>query len=141
MNYTVMGDPVNVAARLESLNKAYGTTILLAQSTARLAGPDVLLREIDRATLAGRDEPVAIFELLGRTGSVDETAVRLSATYAEGLAAYRRRDWVSAATEFRNCLELRSQDGPAQVLLARTDRFRLEAPPDDWDGTWPAGGK
>jgi adenylate cyclase len=141
MNYTVLGDTVNIAARLESLNRVYGTTALISHSTALLLGEYALLREIDRVVLSGRDEPVTVCELLGRAADADEASVRLCDTYARGLSAFRLRDWDTALRAFQGCLELRPQDPPARLMWERTMHFRAEPPPEDWDGTWTASGK
>ncbi len=138
MNYTVMGDAVNVASRLEGLSKLYGTTILLTEGTAAMAGPDAVLREIDRVTVVGRDIPLTVFELMGDARSVDKPTLQLVAHYGEALAAYRSRDWSRAEAALQACLALRPGDGPAGTLLARTQQFATTPPVDDWDGTWHA---
>ncbi len=128
-NYTVLGDTVNLAARLEGVNKVYGTTVLLSDQAARLAGPGFALREIDSVAVAGKGEAEAIHELLGRA---DAPAAGLDA-YAAGLAAWRVGDWPAARQGFTACLAARPDDGPAQTFLRR-----LENPPAaaGWDGIW-----
>lgn len=130
MEFTVIGDDVNVASRLEGLNKAYGTGILISESTYREVHTDFVIRPIDRVVVRGRHHPVDIYEVLG-----DQT-YRLShaqALFCEGLDAYRRRDFAKAGQLFR---EGAAHDRPCQVFLARC-LFLLEEPPSqDWDGVW-----
>jgi class 3 adenylate cyclase/cell division protein ZapA (FtsZ GTPase activity inhibitor) len=127
-SYTVMGDTVNLASRLEGANKLYGTRVLVGERTARLAGTSVELREIDSAQLAGRGEPERVFEVLGRAGEVDAATLELRDRYAEGLAAYRRGAWAEARAAFAACLDLRPDDRPTVLFLERLDA-PLAAPP------------
>jgi adenylate cyclase len=139
MNYTVMGDAVNVAARLEALNKVYGTAVLVAESTARLVAAEMMMREVDRVRVTGRVEPLGVFEVLGPADEADDATLALVTHYADGLAAYRERDWAGAAAQFRRCLEIKPGDGPASVMAERATSF-LETPPSaDWNLCWPAG--
>jgi adenylate cyclase len=139
MNYTVLGDPVNIAARLEKLNKRYGTSILVCEATAALLDSDAVLREVDRVAVSGREGALSVYELAAMAGETNATRDMLFADYATGLAAYRRRDWAAAAAAFRSCLAITPGDGPATTMLARCDRLQAHPPPDDWDGTWRAG--
>jgi class 3 adenylate cyclase len=141
MNYTVMGDAVNVAARLESLNKEYGTVILVSEATARLVAADMMMREVDRVVVSGRKEPVCVFEVLCRTDDAGDDVLGLISHYAAGLAAYRARRWVEAGTAFAGCLALRPLDGPAAVMAARVAAYAEAPPPKDWDQTWAAASK
>ncbi|MEJ1936780.1 adenylate/guanylate cyclase domain-containing protein, partial [Nostoc sp. NIES-2111] len=138
MNYTVLGDPVNIAARLEKLNKRYGTSILVSDGTAAMLAGAAVLREVDKVAVSGRDGSLAIFELIAMQGEADAARDALLAAYAAALAAYRERDWTAAAAGFRACLDLAPQDGPSRTMLARCERLQAQPPPDDWDGTWRA---
>ena len=139
MNYTVLGDPVNVAARLEKLNKRYGTSILIAEDTAALLGADAALREVDRVAVSGRDGALAIYELVAMAGEPDAARERLLSAYAKGLEAYRSRDWAAATAGFAECLGLAPGDGPATTMLARCEKLAAQPPSPEWDGTWRAG--
>ena len=141
MNYTVMGDAVNVAARLEALNKEYRTTILVSEATARLVAADMLMREVDRVVVSGRKEAVAVFEILCRAEDAGDDVLGLVTLYAEGLAAYRARLWNEAAKAFAGCRALRPGDGPATVMADRTTGYIAAPPPADWDQTWSATSK
>jgi adenylate cyclase len=135
-NYTVIGDTVNLASRLEGANKTYGTRALIGEVTNRFAGDLVETREIDRVLVVGKTEPQRIFELLGRKGEVAEERLKLRDTFDEALAAYRRKDWPEAHAGFEGCLKIMPGDGPSKVFLSRIAQFCTTAPSPDWDGVW-----
>ena len=136
--YTVIGDTVNLASRLEQANKFYGTRILVSAETRQQAGDAFEFREIDSLQVVGRSEPERVYELLGRQGQAD---AELARRFEAGLAAYRARDWDAAETGFKACLEHAPGDHPSQVFLERIAAFRQSPPPADWDGVWVATGK
>jgi adenylate cyclase len=131
-SYTVIGDTVNLAARVERANRIYGTKILIGETTAQTLSPHFETREIDAIAVKGRTESARIFELLGPTGEVSNDSLRLRELYAQALLAYRTQDWEAATTGFRACLELRPDDGPSTLFLKRLQTLRLNAPPADW---------
>ena len=135
-NFTVMGDTVNLASRLEALNKAYGTAILMCGQTRAGAGDAVVARELDLITVAGQNRPLAIYELQGRTGQVDARLTETNERYAAGLAAYRALDWDVAADAFGSVLDLDGEDGPARLFAERVEELRAAPPAPDWDGVW-----
>ena len=135
-NYTVIGDTVNLASRLESANKSYGTRALINETTNRFAASLVETREIDQVLVVGKTEPQRVFELLGRKGQVDGGRLALRDAFEEALAAYRRKDWKEARADFENCLEIIPGDGPSKVFLGRIAQFCTAAPSPDWDGVW-----
>ena len=95
-------------------------------------------REIDTLRVAGKSEPVRVFELLGYERDLSEVQGKLVVAFERGLARYRVRDWDGADTAFRACLEITPADRPSQVFLERIDAFRRVAPAEDWDGVWIA---
>ena len=135
-NYTVIGDTVNLASRLEGANKTYGTRVLVSEATSRLAADLVETREIDRVLVVGKTEPQRIFELLGRKGDVTEERLKLRNAFDEALAAYRRKNWEEARAAFESCLKIVPDDGPSRVFLSRIAQFCTTAPSLDWDGVW-----
>ena len=135
-SYAAIGDITNLASRLEGVNKVYGTTVILAEETYRLAQQVIDARELDTVIVVGKSEPVRIFELLGRAGEVDAVLLELRDLYVEGLAAYRGQDWDTAEQRFAECLRRSPDDGPAAVLRERSVAFRATPPPPDWDGVW-----
>ena len=136
MSFTVMGDTVNLASRLESANKVYGTRCLVSEATIAAAARAVEAREIDRLIVAGQTRPQTVFEIMGRAGELSGEQIALRARYAEGLAAYRARRWDEAATALKAALAAAPGDGPCRVLLARAESLRDTPPPADWEGSW-----
>jgi len=139
--YTVIGDTVNLASRLEQANKFYGTQILVSAPTRELAGNALAFREIDSLRVAGKLEPVAVFELLGASAELDDATRHKVEAYESGLACYRSQDWDGAEAALRRCLEAAPDDGPAAIMLERIAGFRQEPPPAGWGGVWVAPGK
>jgi class 3 adenylate cyclase len=135
-NYTVIGDTVNLASRLEGANKTYGTRVLISEATKHLAADMLETREIDTVVVVGKTEPQRIFELLGRKGEVARERLTLRDAYVEALDAYRRRDWEKALAGFEDCLAIVPCDAPSKLFLGRIARFRVTAPCAEWNGVW-----
>src|SRR6516162_10539990 len=136
MDYTVMGDTVNLAARLEAANKLYGTRSLITEATVAKTDDAIQFREVDRLTVAGQTQPQAIFELLGRKDELTPKQDLLRTRYADGLLAYRAQRWEQARAAFRAVLEAVPTDGPSSTLLSRIDHLQEHPPGADWDGAW-----
>lgn len=136
MSYTVMGDTVNLAARLERANKTYGSRCLVSEATALAAGAKIEVREIDRLVVVGQTKQRAVFEIMGRTGELTTEQMRLRTRYAEGLAAYRERRWDDALDAFTAALEVTPGDHPSMTFAKRINCLKQKPPPADWDGSW-----
>ncbi len=135
LSWTVMGDHVNLASRLEGMTKEYRCPILISEFTyAQIQGAFVC-RELDRIRVKGKQQPVAIYELVSFLPDFEKHADRLS-RYGNALAAYRRQDWNEAPRLFLELLSKYPDDGPARVMLQRCEEFRAAAPPRDWDGVY-----
>jgi adenylate cyclase len=133
LNYTVIGDAVNIASRLESTNKAYGSTIIIGPETRRLAGKSIVVRELDRLAVYGRAGGLQIYELLDMGGEFDAKP-DWATSYEAGLAAWRARDFTAAIAAFENVLEIR--DDAASSSMIERCRQQLENPAaQEWDGT------
>jgi adenylate cyclase len=136
MDYTMMGDTVNTAARLEGVNKIYGIYTLICEETYRKAGNSVVTREVDAINVVGKKEPVTVYEILGDPQDMNTDLTRLIDYYAKGLGAYRRRQWEHAIKFFQAALKVMPADGPSQTMMARS-KFYLKSPPGkDWDGAY-----
>ena len=136
MSYTVMGDAVNLASRLENANKVYRTHLLVSAMTQEMAKDAYEFREIDSILVVGKEEPERVFELLGPRGEVAQSMLDLAERFALGLVAYRRQSWMDAVAAFRSCLELAPEDGPARVFLDRIPLLSAQPLRENWDGVW-----
>ena len=136
MSFTVMGDTVNLAARLESANKAYGSRCLISETTANICSADFEVREIDRVVPAGQSYQQTIYEIMGRKDAIAPEQTQLRARYAAGLTAYRERRWDEARAAFAAALEAAPDDGPSIAILARIADLKQNPPPENWDGSW-----
>ncbi|HUK60315.1 MAG TPA: adenylate/guanylate cyclase domain-containing protein [Stellaceae bacterium] len=135
-SFTVIGDTVNLASRLEGVNKVYGTRIIVSDDTMRLAQHAVEARELDLITVVGKTEPCRIHELLGPFGALTPELTELRETFEAALKSYRQQSWDEAEKGFHRCLAVRPGDGPSAVFVERIATLRREPPPGDWDGVW-----
>jgi adenylate cyclase len=137
--YGVLGDHVNLASRLEGLNKQYKTDILISDSTAALVGNAFRLREVDLVRVVGKQQPTGIYELLAANGTsfCDEREAALR-SYAAGFAAYCEQRWREAAQLFAEALQYWPDDGPSRVMIDRCRIYEETAPDDGWDGVFTA---
>jgi len=136
MSYTVMGDTVNLASRLEGANTFYGSRCLISHATALASANAVEVREIDRLIVVGQTQAETVFEVMAAKGTLSPDQNRMRELYAEGLAAYRARQWDQALAGFTAALEAVPGDGPSLAMIARIEALKLAPPPDDWDGAW-----
>ncbi|MHC2333754.1 adenylate/guanylate cyclase domain-containing protein [Bradyrhizobium sp. USDA 4454] len=136
MSYTVLGDTVNLASRLEGANKFYGSRSLISEATAAACAATIELREIDRLVVMGQTQPVAVFEIVGKKDELTPAQSELRQHYADGLAAYRAQRWNDAEQAFTAALAAVPGDGPSIAMKARVASFRQNPPAADWDGAW-----
>jgi len=140
MNYTIMGNAVNLAARLEGVNKRYGTWILASDDTVRETGGMILTRRLDRVRVVGISEPVCLHELINTVENAGEEEKKLVEIFSRALDFYEKRQWKNAAEGFRDSLEIETRlainpdGGPSAVYLERCKKFNAKPPEDDWDG-------
>jgi class 3 adenylate cyclase/CHASE2 domain-containing sensor protein len=134
VDYTIMGDSVNLAARLEGAGKAYDVTTMISETTYRAAGREVIdVRELDSLRVVGRDEPVRVYEILGRSGEVDGKKMEVVEMYQAGLGLYKERKWTEAISTFESGLQIDPLEGPCRVFIDRCQEYMQAPPPEDWD--------
>lgn len=136
-DYTVLGDSVNFASRLESANKMYGTRILLSGTTANLVRDEFIVRKVDLLRVKGKLKPMEIYELMGHA-TAEPSQAQLISRYENALALYQKRQLNQAWELLLAIAQDFPQDGPTATLLARVLHLRDHPPPDDWDGVYVA---
>jgi adenylate cyclase len=136
MSYTVMGDAVNLASRLEGANKEYGGRILVSGATFTAASVAVEGREIDRLVTLGQTQPQAVFEIMGKKGELTSAQIELRTRFAEGLAAYRAQCWEEARRCFEAAILAMPGDGPSMTFIQRIEKLASAPPGENWDGSW-----
>lgn len=137
MSYTVIGDSVNLASRLEGATKQYGVAILLSEFTWAALRDRRYTREVDFLRVKGKTRPVAVYESYAFRPDRDDDPLRQSlASSAEGLRAFRAADWAGARAAFERARKLRPEDRIPAIYLDRIARYEETPPPPDWDGVW-----
>ncbi|MBU1171067.1 MAG: CHASE2 domain-containing protein [Proteobacteria bacterium] len=136
MDYTMMGDVVNTAARLEGVNKIYGSYSMISDATRKMAGPSIVTREIDTIYLLGKHEPVTVYQIMGHQGRVNETLEKSMELYEKGLSCYKQKAFDKALSHFNSVLSLIPDDGPSKTMSGRCRDF-ITCPPDSsWNGVF-----
>jgi len=133
VDYTMMGDAVNLAARLESGAKPYGVDTLISESTYLATRDLIVARELDSIRVVGKDEPARVYQVYGRTGEVDDGKLQVIDVYGQGMTAYRERRWDDAVAYFSEGLKIDPDDGPCAVFIQRCQDFKADPPPETWD--------
>ena len=134
-DYTVMGDSVNLASRLEGINKEYGTNIVLSEFTHEIVKDEFTCRQLDAVRVKGKKLPVRIFELLGDKQDAPCWEEFIS-RFERGLAQYREGKWDEAIAAFRSVLEIKPDDFPAQLYIDRSEALKENPPEGEWDGVF-----
>jgi len=141
-DYTMIGDSVNLASRLEGVNKMYGTSIIISEDTFELSKNKIIARELDAIRVKGKAKPVRIYELLARRDrGVSQEQSAVMKHFARGLEYYRLQDWRNAILQFRRVLDLKKEDDPAIEFLRRCEVFMQSPRPPNWDGVFEMHGK
>ena len=137
MDFTVMGDGVNLASRLEGAGKFYGAPVLMSDFTKKALRGTYRSREIDRVLVRGKTEPVAIHELLEYHDEESfPNLIDVLPAFRDGLALYRKQRWADAVKRFERCLGLNPQDEAASRMIQRCEEMAQDPPGEGWDGVW-----
>jgi len=137
-NYTVLGDSVNLAARLEPANKNFGTNVMISEFTYTYVKDDFICRELDRLIVKGKSTPVKVYELMAKNDGHLATSELQTALnfYANGLQFYYKRKWGDAKKSLLKVLELLPNDGPSITYIKRIEAFELNPPQQEWNGVF-----
>lgn len=135
MDFTSIGDTVNLAARLEGANKAYGSKSIITETVYNRVSEYFLCRELDYIAVKGKNEPVRIYEILQEIPQTIPKLEEIKNLFEEGLHAYRLRDWEKASHAFKENIK-KHNDAPSSVFLERVEHFTKNPPPEEWDGVF-----
>lgn len=135
MDFTSIGDTVNLASRLEGANKAYGSKAIITEAVYSKLNQSFICRELDYITVKGKTEPVKIYEILQKKKEATEKIFEIKELFERGLAAYRVQKWDAAELYFSNCAT-KYNDYPSIVFLDRISHYKKNPPPKDWDGVF-----
>ena len=136
LSYTVIGDEVNLGARLEAANKYYGTYIMISERTYELAKDHIEARELDMIRVVGKEKPVKVYELINRKGQLQEAKQEVLKLFGEGLKMYRKKEWQKAINMFQETLNKDPHDGPSLTYIERCRGYVQNPPPENWDGVY-----
>jgi len=134
-SYTVMGDVVNLASRLETANNQYGTVIMISDITLRMAETQIEVRELDKIVFKGKTEPVKVYELLANDNEITIEDEALRNRFAEGLESYRKQDWLAAEAIFKELVD-KYDDKPSHTFINRISMMEKHDIGHGWDGVW-----
>ncbi|MDY6935581.1 MAG: CHASE2 domain-containing protein [Spirochaetota bacterium] len=136
MDYTVMGDSVNLASRLEGANKNYETYTMISESTYNAAKDHIVARQLDVIQVVGKDVPIQVYELIGKEGELSDQTMDILNMYNNAVEHFRNRDWKKARSLFRSILKISKDDGPSKTYYERCYEFSIKPPPKNWDGVY-----
>jgi adenylate cyclase len=136
LSYTVIGDEVNLGARLEAANKYYGTYTMISERTYELARDHIEARELDMIRVVGKEKPVKVYELIDRKGEIPEAKREVLKLYEDGLRMYRKKEWHKAKAMFQKALSKDPHDGPSLTYIESCKIYAQDPPPENWDGVY-----
>ncbi|MFA6316300.1 MAG: adenylate/guanylate cyclase domain-containing protein [Elusimicrobiota bacterium] len=136
LQYTVLGDEVNLASRLEGSNKFFGSKIMASEDTYAGAKDQVEARELGRVRVVGKSQPIKVFELLARKGGLSEDWKKALPLYEKGVAAFNKKEFAEAKEAFEGFVKIFPEDGPAKLYLTVSTDYSVIPPPEEWDGVF-----
>ncbi len=136
LDYTAMGDAVNLASRLEGANKYYKTSAMMSGATYEAAKDHIEARKLDVIRVVGKSEPILVYELLGRKGTLPDIMYDMLEQYHTGLDYFNDRDWKKSLSLFKKASKIIDDDGPTQTYIERCEKFMKKPPPKKWDGVY-----
>ncbi len=136
MDYTIIGDAVNLAARLEGVNKQYGTWICVSEDTMRAAGNSFVYRKLDKIRVVGKLQPIRIYELVDELSTISREEVDFFDEFEAAMQSFENRDWPQALQRFKTLSEKKPDDGPSKLYVGRCEAYLQNPPADDWDGVF-----
>jgi adenylate cyclase len=136
MDYTIMGNSVNLASRLEGVNKQYGTWSLISEETYNAGGGDFTVRKMDRVRVVNIKEPVRLYELIDEKSETTADTLEAVELFHRGLELFEERQWDEAIAEFRKAQKILPGDGPSDVFIKRCQGYQKKPPPSTWDGVF-----
>lgn len=141
LNYTVIGDNVNLASRLESINKYYGTEIIISESTYELVQDFVEVRILDLVAVKGKHNAIQIYELVCEKEETSLEIHKFILTFNEGVYQYRNRNFSDALKLFQETLRIKSSDLASRVYIERCENYIQNPPPENWNGVYESKSK
>jgi class 3 adenylate cyclase len=136
MNYTIISNAVNLAARMEGVNKEYGTWILATEATIQETGKHLLTRQLDRIKVVGIQEPVRIYEILETRADASDDLQKLVQLFSQAFILFESRKWTEAGLAFKKIIQTFPKDNPSRLYMKRCIQFRDNPPASDWDGVF-----
>ncbi len=142
INYTAIGDTINIASRLESINKIYGTQIIVSNSIYQEIKDHFILRLVDHVAAKDKQESSYLYELIAETrNEVSYDINQYNIAFTKGFSAYQTNQWDQAIASFRECLDIYPDDTVATIFIHRCENFKSNPPPADWNGIWQVSEK
>ncbi|MEO5354208.1 MAG: hypothetical protein H7835_13480 [Magnetococcus sp. XQGC-1] len=136
LSYTVIGDTVNLASRLEGLNKEYNTSVIISQPTLEELPDEFTYRLLDIVVVKGKIEPVPIYELAARKGDITSIDAEFMTIFSKAVESYVVKDWTKARNRFQRLLTIKPHDRACQIFIDRCNEYEINPPADDWGGEY-----